>query len=110
EPLVALDALLGVVLGLALLPYDFEPVDPAVALVEEIEVVDEAVGDRDPARRVRAGPVDEQREEDFLGLGGGADRRRQHERGEGRGPDRTHSHDTLLSVNGETATVGASPS
>src|SRR5947209_3528313 len=59
EPLVALDALLVVVLGLALLPYDLDAVDAAVALVQELEVVDEAVGDRDAARRVWTGAIDE---------------------------------------------------
>jgi hypothetical protein len=66
QALVALDPLLGVVLGLAFLPRELHAIDAAVALVDEREVVDEAVGDRDAARRVRAGAIHEQRHEDVL--------------------------------------------
>src|SRR5207249_10503947 len=108
QPLVALDALLVVVLRLALLPGELDPVETAVALVQEREVVDEAVRDRDPARRVRTGPIDEQRDEHLPGLGGRQHRRREHQRRQGRDPDPSYLHDTLLSFSGETATVAAS--
>ena len=70
QALVAFDALLGVVLRLALLPDDLDAVDAAVTLVEEGEVVHEAVGDGDAARRVGTRPVHEQRNEDSLRLRG----------------------------------------
>src|SRR5262249_12580061 len=52
--------------------------DAAVALVDHREVVDEAVGDRNAARRVGAGAVDEERNEDRAALreGGGRERSR----------------------------------
>ena len=68
QPLVALDALLGVVLGLALLPDELDAVDAAVPLVDEREVIHEPIGDGDPARRKRTSPVDQQRNEDALRL------------------------------------------
>ncbi len=69
QALVALNALLRIVLSLALLPDELDAVDAAVPLVDQIEVVDEPVGDRDPAGRVRTRPVDQQRNEDALRLG-----------------------------------------
>ena len=61
--LVALDTDLGVVLGLALFPTDLDAVDAAVTLVEQREVVDEAVGDGYAVGGIRTRPVDEQRNE-----------------------------------------------
>jgi hypothetical protein len=70
HPLVALHAEVGLVLGLALLPDQLDAVaDAAVALVDEIEVVVEAVGDGNAVRREGAGAVDQQRQEDGLVLG-----------------------------------------
>src|SRR4029450_10256509 len=68
QTIVALHALLGVVLGLALLPRELDAVDSAVPLVDEREVVGESVGDRDPAGRVGPGAVDEERDEDAAAL------------------------------------------
>src|SRR5256712_10054029 len=96
EPFVALDALLVVVLRLALFPRDLDAVDPAVALVQEREVVDEAVGDRNTARRVRPGPVDEQWDEHLLRLGDDRHRRRDHQRRQHRDRDDSYPHDALL--------------
>ena len=75
ELLVTLDAQVGLVLRLALLPGELDTVDAAVALVEEREIVDEPVGDRDAAGRVGAGPVDEQRDEVLPRRKGGCHRR-----------------------------------
>jgi hypothetical protein len=69
EPLVALDALLGVVLGLALLHDEPDAVDAAVALVEHREVVPQPVGERGAARSVGAGAVHQRWDEHLLGLG-----------------------------------------
>src|SRR4029453_976925 len=104
------DALLGVVLRLALFPGDLDAVDAAVALVQEREVVDEPVRDRNAARRVGARAVDEQREVELLGLGGGQGRRRENRRRQRRGTCRPEVHDVLLSSasSEEPATAGAS--
>src|SRR5260370_11309610 len=110
EPLVALDTLLRVVLGLAFLPPDLDAVDAAVALVEEHEVVHEALGDRDAARRVGAGAVDEQCAVHLLALRPrgrqqvpGYERRR--ERAD---QDRSQLHVVSSSVSGGTARDAAS--
>src|SRR5262249_44514049 len=87
-----LHALLGVVLRLALLPGDLDPVDPAVALVDEVEVVDEAVGDGDAARGVGAGAVDEQGDEDLLALGRGEPGQRPAGEQRDQQPDHCPSH------------------
>src|SRR5262245_16390767 len=68
QPLIALDALLGVVLGLALFPHELDAVDSAVAFVHESEIVEEADRDRNAARRVRPGPVHEEGQELLLAL------------------------------------------
>src|SRR5439155_7108374 len=106
------DALLVVVLRLALFPRDLDAVDPAVALVQERDVVDEAVGDRNTARRIRTGPVDEQWDEHLLRLGDDQHRRRDHQRRHHRDPDHPYPHDALLSLtlNGGMARAAASPS
>ena len=57
--LVALDAQLGVVLGLAFLEGDLDAVDAAIALVDQGVIIAEPVGYRDAARGVRSGAVDE---------------------------------------------------
>ncbi len=75
ERLVALDALVGVVGGLALAELDLHAADAAVALVDEREVVVVAVGEGDAVRRVGPGAVAEHRE-DEVGIG----RRRHRER------------------------------
>ena len=82
QPLVALHPLLGVVLELAFLPGDLDAVDAAVALVDEPEVVDRAVGGGYAVGGVGAGAVHEQWEE-LLVLGGGVAgvEARQHHRG-----------------------------
>ena len=61
--LVALHSLFGGVAGFALLDRYLDPADAAVALVEHGEIVAHAVGDRDAVRRIRAGAVDQQRDE-----------------------------------------------
>ena len=62
--LVALDALLGVVAGLAFLDDDLDAADAAVALVEHRQIVVHAVGDRDARAGEGAGAVGEQRHVD----------------------------------------------
>src|SRR2546422_315210 len=61
-------------------------VDAAVALVDEREVVDDPVGDRNPARGEGSGPVDQERDEHLLGLGM---YRRRHRPGDERRRQRT---------------------
>ena len=111
QALVALHPLLGVVLGLAFLPGDLDAVDAGVALVEQREVVDEPVGDRNAARRVGAGPVDQQRDEHVLALGGHrrrqrAERQRQGQRAD---PHASNPHRLLLSISAGTATAAVFP-
>ena len=69
QALVALDAAVGRVAGLALLERDLDAVDAAVARVDQLQVVDVAVGERHTVGRVGAGPVGQHREELLLGLG-----------------------------------------
>ena len=67
QPLVALDAARGVVAGLAFLERQLHAVDAALR-IDELQVVDVAVGPRYAVRRIRPGAVREHREELFLGL------------------------------------------
>src|SRR4029453_6195912 len=110
QTLVALHALLGVVLGLALLPRELDAVDSAVPLVDEREVVGESVGDRDPAGRVGPGAVDEERDEDAAARREPGPGERPRREGDGDDDDQHASeiHGTLR-VSGETATDEASP-
>src|SRR5262249_25500848 len=59
EALVAFDALVRGVAGLALLVDDPDPVDAAVALVNERPVVGNSVSEWDAIWRIRAGAVDQ---------------------------------------------------
>src|SRR5262249_54064679 len=68
QPLVALDALLRVVLCLAFLERDLDAIDATISLVEEVEVVVEAVGVRNAAGGVWARAVHEQWDEDGIAL------------------------------------------
>ncbi len=63
QAFIALDAAVVVVGGLALLPGELDAADAAVALVDQVEVVVHAVGDRDAVRRVGSGAIDQQRNE-----------------------------------------------
>src|SRR3989441_9207260 len=90
QPLVALDSLLGVVLGLALLVGDLDSVHASVALVDEVEVVAGAVGDGNAAGRVRSGTVDQERDEDRLVLG--RSHRRQRPGGDGQRQQDAQEH------------------
>ena len=47
DRVVALDTFLGVVAGLALLDDQLDAADAAIALVEHVQIVGHAVGDRD---------------------------------------------------------------
>ncbi len=75
--LVALDALLGVVAGLAFLDVELDAADAAVALVEHVEIVGHAAADRNAGDRKAAGAVGEQRDVDLVGR---ARRQRRRER------------------------------
>ncbi len=55
--LVALDALVGGVAGLAFFRRKLDAVDAAVALVDHVPVVDHAVRERNAVRRVRSGAI-----------------------------------------------------
>ena len=74
DRLVALDALLGVVAGLAFLHDDLHPADAPVALVEHVEIIGHAVGDRRSGTGVGTGAVAEQRDVDSVGGIGGRNR------------------------------------
>ena len=63
---VAFDALLGVVAGLALFDDELDAADAAVALVEHVEIVRHAVGDRNARSGEGAGPIGEERNIDAL--------------------------------------------
>src|SRR4030095_2989097 len=56
--LVALDAAVVAVFGLALLPGELDAVDAAVALVEHGEIIDHAAAEPRAAGRVRPDPVE----------------------------------------------------
>ena len=85
QPLVALDAALDLVLGLALVPGQLDAVDAAVAGVDQVHVVDEPAEEAGAAGGVGPDAVALQREVLLVGLGGGMSagdeqRRRQRER------------------------------
>jgi hypothetical protein len=63
QALVALDAAVIVVGGLALLPGELDATDAAIALVNQVEVVIHAVGDRRTIRSVGSGAIDQKRDE-----------------------------------------------
>ena len=63
QPFVALDPLVVVVAGLALLIGDLDAADAAVARVDHVDIVDITVRKRDAVRRVGPGTVDEPRDE-----------------------------------------------
>jgi hypothetical protein len=72
QPLVAFDAAVGGVGGVALLVGDLHAVDAAVALVDQGVVVGHAVGERDAVGRIGAGAVDQAGNELLIrALGGG---------------------------------------
>ena len=82
DGVVALDALLGVVAGLAFLDDEAGAADAAITLVEHVEIIGHAVGDRYPGPGKRAGPIGEQRNVDAVR------RLRRRDRGARRGHDR----------------------
>jgi hypothetical protein len=110
EPLVALHALLGVVLCLALLGDELDAVHTAVTRVDHRDVVVEAVGERRPAGGVGAGAVDQHGDEHLV-LGGHRRRRGHRRHREHQQPEDEHSvlHGSLLWISAETATGEASP-
>src|SRR5574337_871964 len=118
QALVALDALVGGVAGLALLVGDLHAVDAAVAGDDHLQVVLLAVGPRRAVGRVGAGAVDQQREELLLGLRLGRGRR-DDGRGCGEGEDAQfhvclrgcdeHVRRAVRRFNAGTATAAASP-
>ena len=57
EPFVALDPAIGGVAGVAFFECDLDAIDAAIPLVDEFVVVSDAVGERNPVRRVGAGPI-----------------------------------------------------
>ncbi len=63
EALVAFDAAVRGVAGFALLGGDLDPIDAAVARVQQVQVIGKTVGERDPVRRVGAGAIDERGDE-----------------------------------------------
>jgi len=71
EAFIAFHAARRVVTGFALFENDLHAVD-ATARIDQLEVVDEAVGPWHAVGRVGAGAVWQQREELLLGLGKGA--------------------------------------
>src|SRR5262249_59706207 len=57
QPLVALHAAVGGITGIAFLKRDLDAVDAAVALVDEVVIVGDAVRDGDTVGRIGAGPI-----------------------------------------------------
>jgi hypothetical protein len=57
QPIVALHAAVGGITGVAFLEYDLDAVDAAVALVDELAIVSDAIRDRDTVGRIGAGPI-----------------------------------------------------
>src|SRR5262245_6752591 len=57
EALVALDAAVSGIAGVAFLIGDLDAVDAAIALVDQVVVVGDTVGERNAVRRIGAGPV-----------------------------------------------------
>ena len=75
QPLVALDAALDLVLGLALVPDQLDAVDAAVAGVDQVHVVDEAAEEAGAAGGIGADAVALQREVLLVGRMGGRQQR-----------------------------------
>jgi hypothetical protein len=69
-PLVAFNAALDLVLGLALVPSQLDAIDAAVADVDQVEVVDEAAEEAGAAGRVGPDTIALQREILLVGMGG----------------------------------------
>src|SRR5262249_5092264 len=67
QALVALHAAVGGITGVAFLKRDLDAVDAAVALVDELVIVGDAVRDWDTVGRVGAGPI-HQLGDELLGL------------------------------------------
>ena len=63
---VAFDAELGVVLRLAFFPRDLDAVDATITRVEQLEIVDIAVGNGDAIRGIGTCTVDEQGNKDLV--------------------------------------------
>src|SRR5262249_39643606 len=63
QPLVALDAAVGGIAGVAFLDQELDAVDAAVALVDELVVVGDAIRDWDTVGCIGASAVDEVRDE-----------------------------------------------
>src|SRR5262249_26699359 len=63
QALVALDAAVGGIAGVAFLEHDLDAVDAAVAFVDELVVVGDTVGEWGAIRRIGAGAVDQSRDE-----------------------------------------------
>jgi hypothetical protein len=100
QALVTFNAAVGRITELAFLPGDLDAVDAAVAGVDELQVVDVAVGERHTVGRVRTRTVREHREELLAGLSpyGTAHRgrSRDHERGAEQAGFRIQCHFLLL--------------
>jgi hypothetical protein len=87
QALVALDALVVVVAVLAFLIDELHAVEAAVARIDHVEIVGIAVGKGDAVGRVRAGAIDEARNEllalrQRLARGEAQSRRRGRQRGQ----------------------------
>jgi hypothetical protein len=57
QPLVALHAAVGGITGIAFLKRDLDAVNAAVALVDEVVIVGDAIRDWDTVGRIGAGPI-----------------------------------------------------
>src|SRR5262249_61635339 len=57
EALVAFNAAIGGVAGVAFLEHDFDTVDAAVAFVNQCVIVRQAISERNAVRGVGAGPI-----------------------------------------------------
>jgi hypothetical protein len=75
--LIAFDAALDLVLGLAFIPGELDAIDAAVADIDQVEIVDEAAEEAGASSRVGADAIALQREILFVGACGSGDRKRE---------------------------------
>ncbi len=90
ETLVAFDPAVGGVAGLALLDHELDAIGPAIALVDQREIVAKSVGERNAVWRIRTGPIDQRWNELLIGLRACRRRRPQDERRRHRSAQETY--------------------
>src|SRR5262245_29040333 len=95
QPLVALDAAVGRIAGVAFLERELDAVDAAVALVDELVIVGDAIRDWDTVGRIGAGPIHQLGDELLVLRKGWRGECRDANKGRKRYPDRSSIHRLL---------------